>query len=92
MDYAGSSASIGAMTVLSDRVLFFPELCHSCGGCMLVCPNDAIHEEPKRIGTVAISTPLPHLKLISGMLDTGNPSCSAGYQGCKKAGSRTTPL
>jgi len=69
----GEFCQYGAMTVLPDRVLFFPELCHSCGGCMLVCPNDAIHEEPKRIGTVAISRPLPNLKLISGMLDTGNP-------------------
>jgi MinD superfamily P-loop ATPase len=63
----------GAMTVLRSRILFFPELCHSCGGCTLVCPNGAIHEEPKRIGTTTISTPLPYLKLISGMLDTGNP-------------------
>jgi MinD superfamily P-loop ATPase len=69
----GEFCQYGAMTVLSDRVLFFPELCHSCGGCMLVCPNDAIHEKQKRIGTVAISRPLPNLKLISGMLDTGNP-------------------
>jgi len=64
----------GALTVLESRVLFFPELCHSCGGCTLVCPKGAaIHEEPKRIGTVSISTPLPNLKLISGMLDTGIP-------------------
>jgi len=63
----------GAMTVLRNRVLLFPELCHSCGGCTLVCPNGAIHEEPKRIGTTTISTPLPNLKLVSGMLDTGNP-------------------
>jgi MinD superfamily P-loop ATPase len=63
----------GAITVLRNRVLFFPELCHSCGGCTLVCPNGSIHEEPKRIGTTTISTPLPNLKLISGMLDTGNP-------------------
>jgi len=69
----GEFCQYGAITVLSDRVLFFPELCHSCGGCTLVCPNDAIHEEPKRIGTTTISTPLPNLKLISGRLDTGNP-------------------
>jgi MinD superfamily P-loop ATPase len=69
----GESCQYGAITVLSDRVLFFPELCHSCGGCMLVCPKGAIREEPKRIGTLAISTPLPNLKLISGLLDTGSP-------------------
>jgi MinD superfamily P-loop ATPase len=69
----GDFCQYGAMTVLANRILFFPELCHSCGGCTLVCPNGAIHEEPKRIGTTTISTPLPNLKLISGMLDTGNP-------------------
>jgi MinD superfamily P-loop ATPase len=69
----GEACQYGALTVLADRVLFFPELCHSCGGCMLVCPNDAIREEPRRIGTVTTSTPLPGLKLVSGMLDTGNP-------------------
>jgi MinD superfamily P-loop ATPase len=40
----GEFCQYGALTVLSNRILFFPELCHSCGGCMLVCPNDAIHE------------------------------------------------
>ena len=80
----GEFCQYGAITVLPTRVLFFPELCHSCGGCMLVCPNDAIHEEPKRIGTVAVSTPLPRLKLISGMLDTGNPHAVPVIRAAKK--------
>ncbi|MDO9549479.1 MAG: ATP-binding protein [Methanoregula sp.] len=80
----GEFCQFGALTVLSDRVLFFPELCHSCGGCTLVCPNDAIHEVPKRIGTTTISTPLPHLKLISGMLDSGNPHAVPIIKAAKK--------
>lgn len=51
---------------------------------MLVCPTNAIHEEPKRIGTVAISTPLPCLKLISGMLDTGDPHAVPVIRAAKK--------
>ena len=66
----GEICQYGALTVLQSRILFFPELCHSCGGCTLVCPNDAIHEEPKRIGTLSISAPQPGLKLISGTLET----------------------
>lgn len=75
-DYCGRCGEFcqyGAITVLRDRVLFFPELCHSCGGCRIVCPRGAIHEQPKRIGTTATSAPRNNLKLISGMLDTGNP-------------------
>jgi len=74
----------GAMTVLSNRVLFFPELCHSCGGCTLVCPRDAISEVPKRIGTTSISTPLPRMKLISGMLDIGDPHAVPIIRAAKK--------
>jgi MinD superfamily P-loop ATPase len=80
----GEFCQYGAITVLSNRVLFFPELCHSCGGCMLVCPNNAIKEVPKRIGTTTISTPLPNLKLISGMLDTGNPHAVPIIRDAKK--------
>jgi MinD superfamily P-loop ATPase len=69
----GEFCRYGAITVLPDRVLLFPELCHSCGGCMLVCPKGAIREEPERIGTLAASSPLPGLTVISGMLDAGNP-------------------
>jgi len=69
----GEFCQYGALTVLRDRVLFFPELCHSCGGCTLVCPKNAIHEEPKRVGIVTHTKPLPRLDLVSGNLDTGNP-------------------
>jgi MinD superfamily P-loop ATPase len=74
-DRCGQCAEVcqfGALTVLPERVLFFPELCHSCGGCRLICPGGAVREEPKRVGTVSVSTPLPNLTLVSGMLDAGD--------------------
>lgn len=69
----GEFCQYGALTVLPDRVLFFPELCHSCGGCTIVCPKNAIREEPKRIGTLSTSNPMPGLTLITGVLDAGSP-------------------
>jgi len=84
----GEFCQYGALTVLPDRVLFFSELCHSCGGCMLVCPNDAIHEEPKRIGTLSASVPQPGLKLISGTLDTGSPHAVPVIRAAKKHAAR----
>lgn len=41
-----------AITVISTKVLVFQELCHSCGGCMIVCPEDAISETSRELGTV----------------------------------------
>ncbi|QTA82915.1 CobQ/CobB/MinD/ParA nucleotide binding domain-containing protein [Desulfonema limicola] len=40
------------IALAGETVLTFPELCHSCGGCMAVCPEDAITEVGREIGTV----------------------------------------
>jgi MinD superfamily P-loop ATPase len=34
--------------------MVFPELCHGCGGCTLICPKKAISEKGKEIGPVEI--------------------------------------
>ncbi|KUK62879.1 MAG: Cobyrinic acid a,c-diamide synthase, partial [Methanoculleus marisnigri] len=67
----GKFCRFGALSVLKDRVILFPELCHSCGGCSLVCPQGAIGEVPRTVGRVACSRPLPALTLISGVLNEG---------------------
>jgi len=41
-----------AIAVTSLQVLTFPELCHSCGACALLCPQQAIEEIPREIGTL----------------------------------------
>lgn len=42
----------GAIVCIGDRVSVFPDLCHGCGGCTLVCPERAIRETPREIGVV----------------------------------------
>jgi MinD superfamily P-loop ATPase len=80
----GKFCQFGALTVLPGRVLFFPELCHSCGGCRLVCPKNAILEEPKKIGILSISAPMPGLTLVSGTLDEGSPHAVPVIRDAKK--------
>jgi MinD superfamily P-loop ATPase len=41
-----------ALAVVPSKVLVFPELCHSCGGCELVCPKDAISWNKRVIGKI----------------------------------------
>ncbi|MCP4343684.1 MAG: (4Fe-4S)-binding protein, partial [Desulfobulbaceae bacterium] len=41
-----------ALTVVGKKVLVFPELCHSCGGCVEVCPEGAIVEGRRILGVM----------------------------------------
>lgn len=41
-----------AMAVVNGNVLIFDELCHACGVCTAVCPEEAISEVDTPIGTV----------------------------------------
>jgi MinD superfamily P-loop ATPase len=41
-----------AILPLGDQVLTFKEMCHGCGGCMLFCPEKAITETTRELGTI----------------------------------------
>jgi len=61
-----------AIIVIKNRVLVFPELCHGCGGCSLLCPEKAITEINKEIGHVYIGNS-NNLQFIQGELNIGEP-------------------
>lgn len=44
--------NFNALAYTLDRLKVFLEMCHSCGGCKVVCPQDAITEIPRTIGYV----------------------------------------
>ncbi|HZD43909.1 MAG TPA: ATP-binding protein [Methanomicrobiales archaeon] len=75
----------GALLVLKKDIHFFEELCHSCGGCSRICPEKAIHEEPKVIGRIYTSHPYPHLTLISGVMDIGEIHSTRVIEEAKRA-------
>jgi len=64
-----------AITVIGSTVLVFPELCHSCGACELLCPEKAIHEEGRDTGVVEHGTVTlpgrPAFPLVTGVLTVG---------------------
>jgi len=41
-----------AIAVVNETVLVFEELCHSCGGCRVVCPQGAIREGRRKLGDI----------------------------------------
>lgn len=73
----GEFCRFGALTVLKDRVLFFPQLCHSCGGCFRVCPHDALEENPAYVGEILTCHVSDSLTLVSGKLKEGDVRTTA---------------
>jgi len=41
-----------ALTLIGDSILTFPEMCHSCGGCLAVCPQGAVSEKNRQLGII----------------------------------------
>lgn len=48
----GQLCQYSAIVAMKGAALVFDPLCHSCGGCMAICPTGAIKEVPRKIGTV----------------------------------------
>ena len=61
----------GALTILRDRHLFLRSLCHGCGGCRIVCPEEAITESAYDLGEVRDARSGESIRLITGVLKEG---------------------
>ncbi len=59
-----------ALFVVGETAMVFKELCHSCGGCTLICPEKAITEKPRDIGEILIGT-AEDIELVYGKLNVG---------------------
>ena len=59
-----------ALAVVREEVLIFPQLCHGCGSCALQCPEQAIIEEPMRLGQIECGR-AGEVQFARGVLDVG---------------------
>jgi MinD superfamily P-loop ATPase len=53
--YCGKCAEVcayNAIAVLKKNVLTFPPLCHGCGACSFLCPEEAISEKGRETGRI----------------------------------------
>ncbi len=48
----GEICQYHAIVVIKNNVLVFPEMCHSCAGCWLVCPENAISPIDRELGVI----------------------------------------
>lgn len=59
-----------ALAYIYNRMMVFEDICHSCGGCLLVCPEKALFEKEKSIGKIQIGYS-ENVEMKSGSLNIG---------------------
>lgn len=61
-----------AVASVNDEVIFFPDLCHGCGGCILVGPEGAVREKDVEVGQIKKGTVEPGISFVMGDLNPGS--------------------
>ncbi|MEG1789662.1 MAG: ATP-binding protein [Oscillospiraceae bacterium] len=62
-----------ALVFIKDKPMVFSEVCHSCGGCALICPEGAVTEEKRPIGVLELGM-RGSLSVVTGVLNPGEAS------------------
>jgi MinD superfamily P-loop ATPase len=62
-----------ALIFVKGNPMLFPSVCHSCGGCSLVCPENAVMEVPRPVGTIEKGA-RDGVHVVTGILNTGEES------------------
>jgi MinD superfamily P-loop ATPase len=62
-----------AIAVLGKKTLVFPQLCHGCGSCTLICPEQAITETLQVLGTLERGLTESGVDFARGSLNVGEP-------------------
>ena len=62
-----------ALVYVKGKPIVFSEVCHSCGGCSLVCPAGAVREEPRTVGLLELGRH-GDITVITGVLNPGEAS------------------
>ncbi len=62
-----------ALAYVKDKLLIFNEVCHSCGGCIIFCPQKALIKRQKEIGFIEEGISGKTI-VFSGNMNTGEVS------------------
>jgi len=84
----GQICQYSAIVPMKRKVLVFPELCHGCGGCWLVCPPGAITESHRATGRIARGN-ADKIQFIQGVLDVGQAMSPPVIRAVKAAAPET---
>lgn len=62
-----------ALACLPGKLMIFYEVCHSCGGCILLCPEKALSKKQRTIGIIETGSS-DQVTVLTGCLNTGEVS------------------
>jgi MinD superfamily P-loop ATPase len=62
-----------ALALIKDKLMTFYKICHSCGGCILFCPQKALTGKERTIGTIEEGAS-EDVTVLTGCLNTGEAS------------------
>lgn len=62
--------NFNALAYIKNKLIVFDDVCHSCGGCILVCPESALTEKAKVIGKIKKGVS-GEVAVWTGVLNTG---------------------
>jgi MinD superfamily P-loop ATPase len=79
----GEICQFGAILCIKENILVFEELCHSCCGCVRICPEGAITAKSLEIGTVECGM-AGEIDFVSGKLGIGHVRSPALIREVKK--------
>lgn len=65
--------NFNALAYIKNKLIVFEDVCHSCGGCSLVCPEKALTEKEKTIGKVQKGVS-DEVIILTGILNIGEAS------------------
>ncbi|MFC1800090.1 P-loop NTPase [Candidatus Eisenbacteria bacterium] len=74
-----------AIAVVNQQAMIFDNLCHSCGGCVLACPEDAISEMDRTIGKIEFGH-RDNIEFMSGVLNVGEAMATPVIRALKARG------
>jgi len=84
----GEICQYSAIVCVGEKVLVYPELCHGCAGCWLVCPADAIAPTSREIGSVEVGR-ADSIHFVQGLLDIGEAMSPPVIKAVKSAAPNT---
>ncbi len=90
-NYCGECAKFcqfNALFITNQKALFFPELCHGCGGCAIICPRRAIKERKRKLGIIRKGV-AGKIELVYGELKVGEPMATPLIAEVKKQAKNT---